>query len=443
LGKQKNKKTNLSMRLTHVLLALSLAVFVKSTMDVWSQCPNVYMDEQFHAAQTQRYCAGAWRQWDSKITTLPGLYVAGRAWAWLFNSCDLWTLRMLSVFAALCNVGLCALLFRVAKEERLANAVALCLVPIHAFFAPLYYTDTLSLTLVLAVYVLAARELIATSALCAFLAVLCRQTNVLWVGFIAAERVLDAFSARRKLRAGNDSESIARSVVATLRARAKTMLCFGCVGLAFAAFVVLNGGIVVGDRNAHQATLHWAQLCYGVAFIGAMLWPHLVFGGALARAARSVRRRPWLFALLWLLAFAALRFGSIAHPYLLADNRHYTFYLHKDVLNVPAVRLVVSPPLYAFGAMALYALLAERQGALWVALYACVASLSVLFSALLEFRYFLLAYTMARLRVHARGGGAPLCIELLQATLVHALTSHVFAHRPFTAPDDATGRFMW
>jgi hypothetical protein len=31
---------------------------------------------------TQRYCAGDFRTWDPKITTFPGLYVLGAAYAW-------------------------------------------------------------------------------------------------------------------------------------------------------------------------------------------------------------------------------------------------------------------------------------------------------------------------------------------------------------------------
>lgn len=34
-----------------------------------------YMDEIFHIPQARRYCAGNFTEWDSKITTLPGLYV--------------------------------------------------------------------------------------------------------------------------------------------------------------------------------------------------------------------------------------------------------------------------------------------------------------------------------------------------------------------------------
>ena len=38
-------------------------------------------DEPFHVGQTATYCAGRWREWDPKITTLPGLYALGVAYA--------------------------------------------------------------------------------------------------------------------------------------------------------------------------------------------------------------------------------------------------------------------------------------------------------------------------------------------------------------------------
>ena len=39
-------------------------------------------DEPFHVPATQRYCAGDFATWDPKITTFPGLYVLGAAYAW-------------------------------------------------------------------------------------------------------------------------------------------------------------------------------------------------------------------------------------------------------------------------------------------------------------------------------------------------------------------------
>lgn len=35
--------------------------------------------------------------------------------------------------------------------------------------------------------------------------------------------------------------------------------------------------------------------------------------------------------------------GTIGHPFLLADNRHFTFYLWKNLLAIPARRYFLLP----------------------------------------------------------------------------------------------------
>lgn len=50
---------------------LSLAVF----QFLQRVQPTPYMDEVFHIPQAQKYCSGRFREWDPKITTLPGLYL--------------------------------------------------------------------------------------------------------------------------------------------------------------------------------------------------------------------------------------------------------------------------------------------------------------------------------------------------------------------------------
>lgn len=49
--------------------------------------PASYMDEIFHIPQAQRYCRYNFHEWDSMITTLPGMYIASfliaRLTAWI------------------------------------------------------------------------------------------------------------------------------------------------------------------------------------------------------------------------------------------------------------------------------------------------------------------------------------------------------------------------
>jgi hypothetical protein len=39
-------------------------------------------DEIFHIPQTQQYCQGEFAKWDPKITTFPGTYMLGTAYAY-------------------------------------------------------------------------------------------------------------------------------------------------------------------------------------------------------------------------------------------------------------------------------------------------------------------------------------------------------------------------
>jgi DIE2/ALG10 family len=52
---------------------LAIVAYVNSTV------PELVMDEAFHVPQARAYCAGHLREWDAKITTLPGTYLAAAA----------------------------------------------------------------------------------------------------------------------------------------------------------------------------------------------------------------------------------------------------------------------------------------------------------------------------------------------------------------------------
>jgi hypothetical protein len=48
-------------------------------------------DEPFHVPMAQLYCRGDLLTWDAKITTFPGLYVIGAAYAWASQLLLGWT----------------------------------------------------------------------------------------------------------------------------------------------------------------------------------------------------------------------------------------------------------------------------------------------------------------------------------------------------------------
>ena len=119
-----------------------------------------------------------------------------------------------------------------------------------------------------------------------------RQTNVIWMVFIAGLSVLDILGSlphviqeprfgplkRLKKRGSTknhrqldslffqtlDFFALALENYASLF---KKLWGFIFAGILFCAFVIWNGGIVLGDKSHHVVTQHWVQLYYFASFL--------------------------------------------------------------------------------------------------------------------------------------------------------------------------------
>ena len=130
----------------------------------------------------------------------------------------------------------------------------------------------------------------------------------------------------------------------------------------FASFILYNGGVVLGDKSNHIATLHLPQMFYIWPFIAFFSWPLLYpylltiplwllaklpatspLEVNLIFKRRQLLPRPWIAAVLVVLASVVVHFNTIVHPFTLADNRHYTFYVFRLLLRPAWVRYAVIP----------------------------------------------------------------------------------------------------
>ena len=94
------------------------------------------------------------------------------------------------------------------------------------------------------------------------------------------------------------------------------------VGIAFILFVVVNGGIVVGDRSAHVATFHPIQILYFIAFTTVFTAPYIVSQSKLVGFWKCIRKHWMIFSVCCLVIASIVdSYGSLAHKFLLADNR--------------------------------------------------------------------------------------------------------------------------
>lgn len=286
-------------------------------------------------------------------------------------------------------------------DNRVIWALALSALPLHWSYSYLYYTDVGSTLLLLLCYLACLNQRPTAAAASAVGAVLFRQTNAVWVAFVMGATALRMVRQAHPNMAA-DVTSLWEELQLTLsgmwRIRAKLAAMIGpmaAVPAAFVVFLVLNGGVTVGDREAHKPVKHWAQLQYFALYTAVMLAAQLVPGTW--RAIKTASRQPAHTTLcmgaavlaLYAAAVASQRASPPPHPYLLADNRHYTFYIWRKLIDRPG-RLWGAAVLAPAAAVAWAALLCGlrcTQQRLWVAGWALCTAVVLVPAWLLEFRW--------------------------------------------------------
>ncbi|KAH7699846.1 Glycosyltransferase, partial [Aphelenchoides avenae] len=283
-----------------IIAACLTALHASIVQFVYLVVPEPYMDELFHVDQTRRYCAGDY-SWNPKITTPPALYVLALPFCGFERYIN-------SLLVPLCYLGLCRLRRRICpKGDTTLTSLIVLSLPVLLQTSFLFYTDLLSLCTVVWGLGTASPTI---AALIFGVGTLTRQTNILWA------LVYCACAACRELEPKAPFKSLFRCV---LRHWA-----FAPLGGAFASFLVWNNGIVLGDRTAHEPMVHVPQLFYLSLFIVFSSFPVLV--KLIPEGVAFIRNRLLLCILFLFFTCLCIHEFTYAHPYLLADNRHFTFY---------------------------------------------------------------------------------------------------------------------
>merc|ERR1712098_796512 len=213
------------------------------------------------------------------------------------------------------------------------------------------------------------------------------------------------------------------------------------VGLLFLMFVHLNQGIVVGDRSAHTATIHLPQLGYFAAFFAALTFPFAVknikdvFDGGIHNYGKGVA--------LVILMVIIIQYNTMAHPYLLADNRHYTFYIWRKIFMRHWTVKYLLVPVYIFGLFHIAQSIAKSDLPFKIFLPLC-AMLNIVPQLLLEFRYFIIPFIFIRIQwkpVFLKS----LAVESCLLIVINFATIYTFLFRSFAWESEPgqLQRFMW
>ncbi|KAF9650697.1 glucosyltransferase [Thelephora ganbajun] len=453
--------------LYHVVFCMVSIMVLKEVNNIITE---PYMDEPFHVPQAQAYCNGEWTTWDPKITTPPGLYVLSVIIKRLITfRCNLPVLRLTPLLTLLALPFALTRLLCYHKRLRppvsfftpTAESVVLSAFPVAWFFGFLYYTDVPSVLFVVTSIIAATESRHWTAALLGLISCTFRQTNVVWLfyGYISSQLTFLRF--RRDGARLPDPPALTASPGDLIRiASSAPKIVLGVLpsfvpyfvdATLFALFVKWNGGIVLGDKANHIPAFHVPQIYYFIAFSTIMGWPALISGkeglGPLIHGLSPVhplyhdthptpRRSTVTLVLVLLMAFTVHRY-TIHHPFLLSDNRHYTFYVWRRIFMLhPVVPYLLIPGYLACGWAWFLRIGADQT--LLQALLLPVCVLPVLLpTPLLEPRYFLVPYLLLRAQVVDVSGWG-LVLEGVWYTLINAVTMWVFLYR-----ERGGIRFMW
>lgn len=360
------------------------------------------------------------------------------------------------------------------------NVHTVSFLPPMWFFGLLYYTDVPSTAFVMAMLAASKRNENLLAALLGAFSLTLRQTNIVWMLFAMGTSALSNLS-----NVGLDTRPLSQTSVSkqlksitslpfltTIRILSQTVMPYIPVFGASVAFILHNGSIVLGDKEHHQVSTHWVQPFYFSAFGTFFAWPTLLISLNRARrgfqlSALRILGEVVIFALIFSVALAAIHYGTVEHPFILADNRHYAFYFWRKFIKRTAwARYALAIP-YTISIRAWWIALSQHFSFFWLVGFCMCLSAAVIPSPLIEPRYFMIPFIVARLGLMQKttnseptvGGrrqsfvklndnSKPIfnacLVELAWFALINGATLYLFLYKPFRWPDSIDWqRFMW
>lgn len=320
--------------------------------------PYAFIDELFHVDQTISYIKGDWFSWNPKITTPPGLYILGwlqyKITTFFTNWSTLTVLRLSNLVG-----GLIVWPWVVLRPLFLFNAlgfwpVTLMCFPLMVSYYFLYYTDvwatifiveSLNLALVLP---FGETWSIRLSALCGLISCFFRQTNIVWNFFIMVLVIERRAIIEKQFNTLNFNNYL-KLLLHSIENFKSLVLPYVINFVLFVLFLIYNRSITLGDKDNHVAGLHLVQFFYCLMFIAFFSLP--VWFSKQVPLSYLIRfvMNPVKHIMEILGIMLIIRYFTIVHPFLLADNRHITFYLYRKLIGRGKLfKYWIMAPIYHF-----------------------------------------------------------------------------------------------
>lgn len=212
------------------------------------------------------------------------------------------------------------------------------------------------------------------------------------------------------------------------------------VSALFIIFLAVNGSIVVGDKTAHTAVIHIPQLFYFSLFCLVFAWPH--FLNLVTPFIKFVYKHVLHVLLLIILLMLIVYMNTLVHPYLLADNRHYTFYIWgRFYRSIHWFRYAITP-VYFFGLYCIVCTVYSKNDITFALMYLPCTILVLILQKMIEVRYFLIPFFLLRTRLQP--SYKILFIELLTYIVINFITLTIFFTKNIYWSDfDYVQKLIW
>lgn len=349
------------------------------------------------------------------------------------------------------------------RVKAFVESITLTSFPVLYFYTFLYYTDPGAVFFVLLMYVFHLHDNNVAAAVIGVMSVIFRQTNIVWVVFMAGltlgKILISLLLMEKKEENGKKlgdwevlkltwkvivfpaltSPSQMFSLLFTLL-KALWMYFLVCCG--FALFIYVNKGIVVGDRSHHEACLHFPQLFYFLCFAACFGFPYTISVHKVFDFVVSTAKKPLSLILFSGVAWFSVYKFTYVHEYLLADNRHYPFYVWSKIYRRHEFIKYALIPVYYFAFGAFIQNLKGKDIFWKITFFSCLVFATVP-QKLLEFRYFILPYIIFRGNMPSQ----PMYKLLMESCLyvvINAVTLYLYIYKPFKWDhEEGWQRFLW
>jgi alpha-1,2-glucosyltransferase len=301
------------------------------------------------------------------------------------------------------------------------------------------------------------------------IAVMFRQTNIIWTVFVAGltarKKLIDwikledsnQYERRSKedLQNNDDNVAISKILKIVINSLRKDMKIFYLIIdiliasffyiitiLIFLGFVYINEGIVVGDRSHHTACLNFPQMFYFISFTCVFAFPYIITPSRIMSFIKSLISHYIKAFVIVLISLLLIHYFTYVHVYTLSDNRHFTFYVWSKIYNRHYLIKYLMTPLYMYSYWSCLSLLGHKDD-IWKIIFGICIVAATIPQKLLEFRYFILPYIIFRLNIK-EGSWLQLSAEMLLSIFINCTAVYLFVNKPFKWENSMElQRFMW